>query len=110
MGNNEKIMISKASKSLICQKILMFLIRSPQKLEKIGKYEKMRISKASKSLIFKVWRPRYNTTIITTTTESLVPRGGQKSSIPAISHDTLRDRRKGDPTTKCCGNKLGPKF
>ena len=27
----------------------------------------------------------------------LVARGGRKNSIPAISHDTLRDGRKGDP-------------
>ena len=27
----------------------------------------------------------------------LVPGGGQKNSIPAIRHDTLRDERKGDP-------------
>ncbi len=34
-------------------------------------------------------------------------RGGRKSSIPAISHDTLRDGRKGDPQHECCGNKNG---
>ena len=45
-------------------------------------------------------KARYKTTTIT---ESLVPRGGRKSSIPAISHDTLRDGRKGDPQHKCCG-------
>ena len=27
----------------------------------------------------------------------LVAPGGRKSSIPAVSHDTLRDGRKGDP-------------
>ena len=31
------------------------------------------------------------------------PRGSEKT-IPAISHDTLRGRRKGDPQHKCCGN------
>ena len=32
-------------------------------------------------------------------------RGGLKSSIPATSHDTLRDGRKGDPQHECCGKK-----
>ena len=30
-------------------------------------------------------------------------RRGLKSLIPAISHDTLRDGRKGDPQHECCG-------
>ena len=33
----------------------------------------------------------------------LVARGGLKSSIPAITHDTFRDGRKGDPQHKCFG-------
>ena len=32
-------------------------------------------------------------------------RVGRKNSIPAISHDTLRDGRKGDPQHECCGKK-----
>ena len=49
----------------------------------------------------------FNTTITTTiTTEFLVPRGGRKSSIPAINHDTLRDGRKGDTQHKCCGKEI----
>ena len=53
--------------------------------------------------------PRYsrcNTIItITITNGALVHRGGRKNSIPAIRHDTLRGRRKGDPQHKSCGEK-----
>ena len=35
----------------------------------------------------------------------LVHRGGRESSIPAISHDTLRDGRKGDPQQNVVGKK-----
>ena len=32
------------------------------------------------------------------------PAGGSKKGGPAITVDTLRGGRKGDPTHKCCGN------
>ena len=40
-----------------------------------------------------------------TTTTAPCWHGGRKNLIPAMNLDTLRDRRKGDPQHKCCGNK-----
>ena len=39
----------------------------------------------------------YNMTITTITTTTAGGKGGRKSSIPAISLDTLRGKRNGDP-------------
>ena len=36
----------------------------------------------------------------------LVPRGGRKRAVPAMTIDTVRGGRKGDPKHKCCGKKL----
>ena len=48
-----------------------------------------------------VW---FNITItITTTTTSWCTRGVGKTRFQQSGHDTLRDRRKGDPQHKCCG-------
>ena len=43
--------------------------------------------------------PGYNTTIIIIINNNgaLVARGGPERSFPTMRHDTLRDRRKGDP-------------
>ena len=45
------------------------------------------------------------TTTITTTTTSWCTRGVGKTRFQQSGHDTLRDRRKGDPQHKCCGEK-----
>ena len=57
-----------------------------------------------------VW---FNTTITIITTTSWCTRGVGKTRFQQSGHDTLRDRRKGDPQHKCCGknacNTLGCK-
>ena len=45
-------------------------------------------------------------TIRTTTTTSWGPRGVGKARFQQSGHDTLRDRRKGDPQHKCCGEEI----
>ena len=47
------------------------------------------------NIVYKVERDK--TFIMRTTTVLLVPRGGRKREVPAISVDTLMGGRKGDP-------------
>ena len=44
---------------------------------------------------------------ITITTVFLGPRGGRKRAVPAISVDTLRGGRKGDPQHRVVGKAVG---
>ena len=48
-----------------------------------------------------------DTEITTIITVFLGPRGGRKKAVPAISVDTLRGGRKGDPQHRVVGKAVG---